>query len=272
MRPTTPYPWTSAVASVTRMAGLLLGVALLWLGCRSEGWRTWTFQEAGLRFEVPESWSVRVMRPGEPPRPLDEPLQPSPGTTRGDGAVVTALSVLEDAAMVIFASQKDIELSSMARHMDRFIPLKDIRFEPDDKLVRREFNGTYGFEGRGVGRLASNNAPVAFRCMALDVGGEPVFVFLYAEESQQARYAPVFDKIIAGLSPTVTARPDAQPHTPTPQETTQQRLSDDKGGVLQEEPRAPDGASPRVSPPRAPPAPGGALSPPPGGLPAAPGP
>lgn len=245
----TPHVRTSALASLALVACLVMSA--VWSGCRSDQWKTQQFAEARLRFMLPESWSVHLMRPGQEPAPLD-PTSPAADTT-GDGAVVTALSVLEDAAMVIFAPQKDVEVTRFARYMKDFIPLDEVRFLPAEKLYSKTVGGLPGFIGEGSGKLPKDQTPVYFRCLAVDVEGQPVFVILYAEESQQKRYAPIFERILESIEPTFTPRVQVRP---------------DPGAAPGEVDPEPDGGAPKpppspeaTTPPPAPEAPPGADAP-----------
>ncbi len=169
-------------------------------GCRADSWEQWTFPEAGIRFELPSSWSVRKLRPGKEAQPLSK--QPAAREASPESSVVTALPVLEDAALVIVATQKTIPLDPFAKAMARFIPLEDVQFELEDlKISNKNHKGVVGRYAKGTGRLKTNRAPVFFESYVLDIQGKPTLITLYAEESKRAYYEPVFGKIRDSIQP-----------------------------------------------------------------------
>jgi hypothetical protein len=218
----TSYVQTSALASLALAA--LFVLCTVWSGCRSDQMRAQEFPEARLRFQLPESWSVHVSRPGQAPSPLE-----AQAPAARDGAVVTALSALEDAALVIYAPQREVEVTRFARYMKSFVPLQDTKFLPEDKLVEGTLNGLPVFRGQGTGKLPADQTEVWFQSLAIDVEGQPVFVILYVEASQKERYAKTFQEIEDSLQPTFSPRvevkvpaaprapasPEARPPAPT---------------------------------------------------------
>lgn len=181
--------WT-ATLSLLALGTLVL--TLLGGCCGSDDWKQETFPESGLRFSIPSSWKVSLRRPGQ-----GDPSQGSAGT--GDGAVFTALPPLEDAALILIATEKPAAPDLFARRVTDFIPLNGVQFT--SPMQPYSLNGTAGFAGEGMGQLPSDGTPVYFRCMVLDVGGKPTIVTLYAEESQRARYEQIFDVIVTRLHP-----------------------------------------------------------------------
>ena len=188
--------WTAVSLAIMMLTSL---VAMLSTGCcGSDDWKSATFPEARLRFAVPANWKVSLRRPGEDSQDLNKPSIPS-NKDPGDGAVVTALPVLEDAALILIATEKTAAPDLFARRVADFIPLNAIRFTTP--MQPYSLNGLHGFAGEGYGRLPSNGTSVYFRCMVLDVEGKPSIVTLYAEESQRERYHKTFDTIVSRLHP-----------------------------------------------------------------------
>lgn len=215
--------WQRDDARTQRPVRLLMGaiVALSVVlgalpGCqRDQTWKSHEFKEAGLRFSLPENWSARLLLPGKSPQDL---ATASRENSARSGAVVTALSQLEDAAVVFIATEERVDMAPFARHMKKFIPLDDIRFTPDKKLVSVDLQGIQGYRGQGVGRLPNNGPEVHFRCFALDISGQPVFAILYAEETQRERYKSIFDKIVESLEPGSSSKTYRTPKTSSPKQ------------------------------------------------------
>ncbi len=187
--------WTAILSLLTMAASL---VALLVGCCGSDQWKQEVFREAGLRFSVPANWKVSLRRPGQGVQDMDDPAATRAPRSR-DGAVVTALPVLEDAAVIIIATQQTSAADIFARRVADFIPLEGVQFT--NSMQPYSLNGLAGFAGEGVGLLPSDGTSVYFRCLILDVDGKPVIVTLYAEEMQRARYEGIFNTIIARLNP-----------------------------------------------------------------------
>ncbi len=200
--------WTAISLLVMMLAAL---VATLATGCfGSDDWKSATFPEARLRFAVPANWKVNLRRPGQGTTDLDKTPRSSYKES-SDGAVVTALPVMEDAALILIATEKTASPDLFARRVADFIPLKGIRFTTT--MQPYSLNGLHGFAGEGYGRLPSNGTSVYFRCMVLEVEGKPVIATLYAEESQKERYDPIFDTIVARLHPTTSGARVTDPFT-----------------------------------------------------------
>ncbi len=179
---------------------------LVWTSgcCRTDEWKSHTFADAGLRFDLPDSWTVRVVRPGEKPTDLEDA---SPTDVGVDGAVVTALPILEDAALVIVAPQNKVSTEIFARQAQQFIPLDNIVVSNDPA---RWGNGTFkGWATGGKGALRGSGTKVEWRWVALEIDGQPVIVCLYAEEDQSKRYDEVFNRILQSIAP--MGAPSADP-------------------------------------------------------------
>ncbi len=190
-----PRVWTSVSLRILTLAAFI--ASLVGGCCGSEDWKNEEFREARLRFSVPSGWSVNLKLPGEKALDLDKPR--SGATRSGNGAVVTAMPALEDAALILIATEKVAAPDLFARRVTDFIPLNAIRFTTP--MQPYSLNGLHGFAGEGFGRLQSNGTPVYFRCMVLDVEGRPVIAALYAEEAQRERYSAIFDTIVARFHP-----------------------------------------------------------------------
>jgi hypothetical protein len=206
--------WTAVSLLIMMLAAL---VATLATGCcELDDWKTATLPEAKLRFEVPANWKVNLRRPGKVPSESAETATPS---ETGDGAVLTALPVMEDAALILIATEKTAAPDLFARRVTDFIPLKGVRFTTP--MQAYSLNGLHGFAGEGYGRLPSDGTAVYFRCMVLDVEGKPVIATLYAEESQKERYSPIFDTIVARIHPmSVAAMVPKNPDVEVVQDST----------------------------------------------------
>ena len=186
---------------------LTASFVLVWASgcCKTDAWQTHIFADAGVRFDLPDSWTVRVVRPGQEPGPLDD----TPPTDAGvDGAVVTALPLLEDAALVIVAPQNNVSTEVFARQAEQFIPLDNIVV---NTAPARWGNGTYsGWATDGKGTLRGSGTKVAWRWVALEVDGQPVIICLYAEQDQADRYGGLFDRILQSIAP-IDDAPTATP-------------------------------------------------------------
>ena len=187
--------WTAVSLLIMMLAALV--ATLTMEGCGLDEWKSATLPEARLRFAVPANWKVNLRRPGQ--SNTDKNVLSGPSET-GDGAVLTALPVMEDAALILIATEKTASPDLFARRVEDFIPLKGVRFTTP--MQAYSLNGLHGFAGEGYGRLPSDGTDVYFRCMVLDVEGKPVIATLYAEESQKERYSPIFDTIVARIHPT----------------------------------------------------------------------
>ena len=201
----TPRVRTASLSFIAVTASL----TLVWAAgcCRPGGWRFEEFKEARIQFAIPSDWSVRILRPGQDPVPLEEAGDPGE-----DGAVVTALPILEDAALVIVATQKNVSARAFARQTHKFIPLDGVVLSANEEPWAK--NGLRGWVADGKGRLRSNGTPVLFRWVVLDVDGQPVLITLYAEASKDDHYKEVFDKILDSLKPIAPHTPEAQGPAP----------------------------------------------------------
>jgi hypothetical protein len=194
---TAPYTFLALTASFV----------LVWTSgcCKTDEWRTHTFVDAGLSFELPDSWTVRVVRPGSDPQDLDDAVATDVGV---DGAVVTALPLLEDAALVIVAPQNRVSTEVFARQAQQFIPLDNIVVSNDPA---RWGNGTFsGWATGGKGALRGSGTKVEWRWVALEIDGQPVIVCLYAEEDQVERYDAMFNRILQRIAPMGAPAPAPQ--------------------------------------------------------------
>lgn len=198
--------WT---VSLSILALVVSTAALLLTGCcGSDQWKQQVFREAGLRFSVPSNWTVTVQRPGQNAVNPDKDDVDEVNSGDADGAVLSALPVLEDAALILIATQQRVAVDIFARRVADFIPLNGVQFI--SPLQPYSLNGLTGFAGEGSGQLPSDGTPVYFRCMVLDIDGKPVIVTLYSEELQRTRYEQIFDTILARLHPLrETSRLDA---------------------------------------------------------------
>jgi hypothetical protein len=168
-------------------------------GCSgTDAWKTVAFEQAGVTFSVPDNWSVSVGVPGSDPvvAPIDTN---GPELGGGAGAVLSALSVLEDAALVLIATHMDISPQWFSARIDEFIPLERITFTQQNEPYTR--NGVSGYAGEGVGVLSKGNVPVYFRTLAVEIEDRAVLITLYAEESERARYEVIFDRILGSMKP-----------------------------------------------------------------------
>lgn len=189
--------WT---VSLSILALVVSTATLLLTGCcDSDQWQQQVFREGGLRFSVPSNWSVTVQRPGQSTTNPDQDSVDEPSSGDSDGAVLSALPVLEDAALILIATQQRVAVDIFARRVADFIPLNGVQFI--SPLQPYSLNGLTGFAGEGSGLLPSDGSPVYFRCIVLDIDGKPVIVTLYSEELQRTRYEQVFDIILARLHP-----------------------------------------------------------------------
>lgn len=213
---------TARIGTVTLLGLALFAAfslsALLTGCCTSDEWKTVPFKQAHLQFMVPGDWTVRFRQPGSDPVTLEDG-QTAGDSRASDGAVLTALPVLEDAAMVILVAESDVKPEYFARQVENFIPLQTTTFSsrPEPYAI----NGLAGYAGEGTGRLPGEDTDVYFRTLVLGVAGRTVLVTLYAEASHRLRYEAIFDRILASLTPydipQPVERPDAgpQPLPPT---------------------------------------------------------
>ena len=190
-----------------RTASLLIPAAalfLIWMSgfCRSDEWRTHSFFDAGIQFELPDTWTVHVARPGQEPEGLDS--APAATSTK-DGAVVTALPLLEDAALVIVAPQNQVSPEVFARQAKLFLPLDTVvAAGPPTQWGNGSFQG---WASAGHGKIMGSGTTVDWRWVSLDVDGHAIVIYLYAESSQAPRYNDVFDRILRSVSRLDTATP-----------------------------------------------------------------
>jgi hypothetical protein len=170
---------------------------LIWASacCRTDEWTSHSFEDASIQFELPENWTVHVARPGLDPVELDSaPSQPQ----APHGAIVTALPLLEDAAMVIVAPQNNVSTEVFARQADLFLPLDHIVTAGPPS---RWGNGSFqGWASAGHGEIAGGRTPVDWRWVTLEVEGQAIIVCLYAESSQATRYNEVFNRILKSIA------------------------------------------------------------------------
>lgn len=262
--------WTCLVLALAAFLGSMLAGC-----CASDEWRTVTFRQAQLEFAVPGDWTVRFREPGR------DPLTVAPGEELGasamlsDGAVLTALPVLEDAAMVILVTEPTVRPEYLAQHVKEFVPLDAVTPSPRNEPYQA--NGLSGFASEGSGRLPNEGADVYFRTLVLEVGGRAILVTLYAEKSQQRRYEVVFDRILGSLK-ALNAPPglgvSPGPEAPPGSAASAPMIRPDAGGMPPSSaPSAPEEAPSSVAPASAAAPPGApeeapASGAPPEGLPA----
>lgn len=186
---------------------LTASFVLVWTSgcCRTDEWKPHTFHDAGVQFELPASWTVRVVRPGQEPSDLQDGSLTDVGS---DGAVVTALPLLEDAALVVVAPQNKVSTEVFARQAKQFIPLDNIVVSADPA---RWGNGTFsGWATGGGGTLRGSGTKVIWRWVALEIDDQPVIICLYAEEDRASTYDEVFDRILQSIAP-LGAAPTSRP-------------------------------------------------------------
>ena len=128
-----------------------------------------------------------------------------------DSAILTALPVLEDAALVIIAPQIERSPESFADEINILVPLDGVKFSGRNPIAwqRGELKGLV-FDG--TGRITNKGPEVHFSTLILDMSGRSVIVTLYAEEERSEAYSEIFNRIMTSLKP---VRSNTPPTTPT---------------------------------------------------------
>jgi len=231
---------TASLLGIALIAVFVLSAALTGC-CSSDEWKTVPFKQAHLKFTVPADWTVRFRQPGSDPVTVEDGDMPGDANA-SDGAVLTALPVLEDAALVILVAESDVKPEYFARQVESFIPLEATTFSsrPEPYTI----NGLAGYAGEGTGRLPGEDTDVYFRTLVLGVAGRTVLVTLYAEASHKVRYEAIFDHILASLAPeegtppSVVETPDAGARPSHPRDTV-----DAQSDASDHDPSAPDAST-----------------------------
>ena len=146
---------------------------------------------------MPDSWVVRLRTAGGDATEVPPGQLAGADTGMEDSAVLTALPVLEDAALVVLATDTQVKPDYFAKQVEEFIPLTNIEFT--QKSEPYALGGLHGLAGEGHGTLEGEGTEVYFRTLVAEVGGRTVFVTLYAQQEHRKRYEGTFDRILSSM-------------------------------------------------------------------------